>query len=131
MNKNQLAKTLGVSLSTVDRWLLKKDFPAKKVGKEYDFDLEDVLSWIEKRKSNLEPISEQASDIPIIPANLITGCVLIAFTDFLVKEGKLDPKDSEGLIFKFLKKKPVELREIEQDVNETFKLLEKKKRYYS
>ena len=49
MNKRQLAKTLGVSLSTVDKWLLKPDFPARKVGKQYQFNLEEVQAWLEQR----------------------------------------------------------------------------------
>ena len=52
MNKRQLAKALGVSLSTVDKWLLKQDFPSKKVGNRYCFDIEEVKKWLKKREKD-------------------------------------------------------------------------------
>lgn len=57
MNKRQLAKALGVSLSTVDKWLLKQDFPSKKVGNKYYFDIEEVKNWLKKREKEREKLN--------------------------------------------------------------------------
>lgn len=44
MNKRELAKNFDVSLTTIDKWLL-KGCPYTKKNRQYEFNLPDVIAW--------------------------------------------------------------------------------------
>ncbi len=44
MNKRELAKNFDISLTTIDKWLL-KGCPYTKKNRQYEFNLPDVIAW--------------------------------------------------------------------------------------
>lgn len=56
LNKDEMAKALGISRATLDL-LRKEGLPWLKVGSQVRFDSEDVLRWLkENRKGNSDEI---------------------------------------------------------------------------
>lgn len=47
MNKGQLASYVGVSRSTIDRWIKNEDFPTAQIGGKYVYKTTDVDRWVE------------------------------------------------------------------------------------
>jgi hypothetical protein len=60
MNRNELAKELTVWPWDVDDWLL-SGCPAKKFRTSWDFDLEQVKTWLEGQKIKIKRIRPQPS----------------------------------------------------------------------
>jgi len=48
----ETAKYLGVSKDTIYRWIVRKQMPATKIGRQWKFKLSEVEGWVRKDKNN-------------------------------------------------------------------------------
>jgi excisionase family DNA binding protein len=62
LNSTQLASALGVSVSTICRWIERGLPVAKTLGGKNRFDLEDVRGWLRAEREDCEEEDEEEED---------------------------------------------------------------------
>ncbi|WP_321493756.1 PTS sugar transporter subunit IIA [uncultured Desulfobacter sp.] len=64
---SELCKSLGVSRTTIERWIRQGKLPVSKTGRTYSFHARDLKNWATKNhiSLNLEPRSAQGSDTKV------------------------------------------------------------------
>jgi hypothetical protein len=63
MNREELAKELGVTPWTIDEWLL-KGCPAIKIRTQWEFDLDQVKNWLKTEKIRIRKVKQPPPSPP-------------------------------------------------------------------
>jgi hypothetical protein len=112
VNRSELARRLGVSLTTIDNWG-RNGCPFRKMGRTVLFDPDKVQDW----RSGNKDLKKEAMGSPM-NAFVNMGCLHFAL--WLAKKLRKDEKQMRDLFFEWIKKKDPYVTELQDRYDRIF-----------